>query len=135
MRKKLVIPESLVTLFVLHWNGNSHNTVTRHNINRGWCYQFALVIKSIYGGDLITSKDDSDHCWVRINGIDYDSDNLTGSDLTQDDEEYLSLDETIEYWSSVGRSGEVDENILSLVLMDFMDKKAAQYNFDTIQYY
>lgn len=124
--KRLSIPYELVTTFIQIWNENSLYKVSESRINCGWCYQFALIIQSIYGGQLVTSKYHSDHCWVRINGYDYDSDNLTGSLLKQKDEELMSIDETIEYWSGCGISGEVNEAVISLVILEYMNDKISK---------
>lgn len=112
----------LVDLFVEAWNEERVDDLVAEDINRGWCYQFALVIHQVYGGTLQTPG--LRHAWVRINGVDYDSDNLSGTLKMEQwwekpDREFSHPKKFCEQWREVGRSGDI--------AWDVIDRTVAEY--------
>lgn len=118
MEDRLVINPRLISLFVEIWNRNNpERWLWASEINWGWCYQFALVVHGVYGGELVSS---SGHAWVSINGIDYDCNFLDGDRIysfgypeVQDRATFVS------YWSVGGGSGPVDERTINEVIQEF----------------
>lgn len=78
-KKRVTIPESLVNTFLDVWNDENGESVERWEINSGWCYQFAVVVRFALGSDVHLYSDmDGGHCWVKIGDYFYDSDHLKG---------------------------------------------------------
>lgn len=80
--KRVTIPKSLVDTFVRVWNETNGGNwyVEADDINCGWCYQFAIVVKRTLNVDVdIYSDTDGGHCWVKIDGYYYDSEHLKGT--------------------------------------------------------
>lgn len=89
----------------------------RSDINCGWCYQIAVVFKRIYGGEYVTPG--YRHAWIRINGLDYDSDNLSGvPDLgvKWSPGEVVNEEELCDIWGERGNTGEVRMDIVEEVV-------------------
>lgn len=74
---KEIVTNELVDLFVNTWNrdNNKWREVHKGWINQGWCYQFAILLRRLHGGELWY---DNGHAWVKINGRFYDSDHPEG---------------------------------------------------------
>src|SRR5271165_6624695 len=103
--KRVAIPKSLVDTFVRVWNESNGGNwyVDADDINCGWCYQFAIVIKRALDIEVnIYSDTDGGHCWVKIGEYYYDSENLKGTKHAPTfNEKYLgpiSVRRTQEIW-------------------------------------
>ena len=122
-RKKVFveIPKELVQAFVTAWNKLNHNRYNEglqaHEINRGWCYQFALVMKKVYK-NRCTIYTNRCHAWVKMNGLFYDSDHREGTDdrweidNSHDEPRHVTMGECEEYWNKNGSSGEVRWDVI-----------------------
>lgn len=126
MKSQPIIDTRLVDIFVETWNeltnnevaGNGH-TLSRHRVNNGWCYQMAILIRMIYGGKLISTRDYSGHAWVRIGTRDYDSDHREGVQpgkiwrfWGEDTTQVCSLKPFQKGWKRYGYSGKVRMDVL-----------------------
>lgn len=108
-----MIDSRLVDLFVETWNEMDSKVLTEDNINWGWCYQFALVMLYIYGGEI---QYNASHAWLLKDGIMYDSENLEGGYPESYDwyelEPNFCLEEFKDFWANSGISGPVREDIV-----------------------
>ena len=76
------VSPKLVQLFVDEWNnsvGGGPFEVWKGGINCGWCYQFAFLLRKLYGKKAQLCYDDR-HAWVKIGRKYYDSSTLDGVD-------------------------------------------------------
>lgn len=121
----MTVDYRLVDIFVRVWNRNHRSWfggegLVAENINWGWCYQFALVIHGVYGGELISS---CGHAWVRIGEWDYDSEHLSGGDIYSYGRSVYDRDQFISYWNNGGGSGPVCETTIAETIQEFMKLK------------
>ena len=119
--ERVKIDPMLVDLFLDTWEQYRSEYLGLWDINRGWCYQFALVIYQVYGGTLQTPG--FGHAWVKISGLDYDCVNLNGTDLKprwgEPRPEYEDLEEFCSQWSNVGNSGRVDWDVIEQTVAEY----------------
>lgn len=118
------VPDELIQMFILAWNHHNERKVTRWNLNFGWCYHFALLLKRFHG-DTAQLQCDWHHAWVEIDGKLYDSDRPRGvcarSELTcsRRDPDRLRLgiseEEFIAFWET-GGSGPVQLRVIEQAL-------------------
>jgi hypothetical protein len=117
--------ERLTKIFVNVWCGNSHlvkkssvKEVKDYQINGGWCYQFALVMKEIYPNAQLMMNES--HVWVMIGNGCYDSTYFDcdprsfEKQLWRADGKPTTVKEVEEYWNPVGISGEIQWDIIKL---------------------
>ena len=77
--KRVTIPKSLVDTFCRVWYENNEDYIDKDDINCGWCYQFAVLVKRALNVKVELYTDlDGGHCWVKIGNYFYDSDHLNG---------------------------------------------------------
>lgn len=127
MKPRLIIDPILVDIFVDTWNRFNESDsylaeITHECINRGWCYQFAMVVHELYGGKLMSN--DPFHAWVEIEGFAYDTDNLDGIEprlFWHYDKAFQSEDkkhfESI--WDGLGGSGSIQYDVVNAVVEEF----------------
>jgi hypothetical protein len=126
---KVKIPKYVVDTFVESWNETHSYHIERSDINRGWCYQFAVIVYEIY-----KNKHDCElvftfgHCWIKMNGRHYDAINIEGVDDPGDlcclsryswggiVHTHKSVQELDDHWSAMGNSGAVDWKTVRLTL-------------------
>jgi hypothetical protein len=115
---KVRIDKELIYLFLETWNEYTGDNLTYDRINYGWCYQLALVIHGIYGGELVTPG--YSHAWVNIDGLDYDSENLRGGNIAkyydEDDVMPYTRSHFIKVWSTRGNSGDVRLDVVKATI-------------------
>ena len=127
--KPLEIPEDLVKTFVFVWNSHTSSAIDyRHRrevaqdwINYGWCYQFALVLKKVYGKECeVWSDTTGGHCWVKIGDLFYDSASRQGLPYPitfwggiEQVERNISLARVAELWNHAGRSGPIHLKVIA----------------------
>ena len=126
---RVVIPARLVSAFVKAWNRANEDIdddydeatdfLEADEINGGWCYQFALLLKKVYGRKC-TLYMDSDHVWVKMSGRFYDSDHRGGVvsvyQLGVDDYRYqhATPQQVIDEWGCRGNSGPVRWDVIEM---------------------
>jgi hypothetical protein len=130
MKRGVQADPAIVDCFVEAWNIlEPENDVWASILNEGWCYQFALVFQAVYGGTIVS--DSPCHCWVIIDGLHYDSENLNGVEEGLWSYDYWYETNTIKdlrrEWDGVGNSGPVREDVVELALKKYArrNKKVA----------
>ena len=125
MRKKIV-PEKLVKDFVDTWNkmtvddGDWASSLERSEINFGWCYQLAILLRK-YHGPKAQLWFNHYHCWIEIDGVHYDTDHPEGTTLDTmavDEPPVMrraSITATADAWCE-GGSGEVNLDVIEAIL-------------------
>lgn len=133
------IDKKLVHAFIMQWNKRiPENKLTWIDINSGRCYQFALVVQFLYGGEL---RSTCNHAWVNIDGIDYDAWNLNGTNIDPgvycpifrsvgvfcDVCDELGCGQTdilpqdfIEFWDEFGGSGPVEDLVIQATIDSYL---------------
>lgn len=113
-----MISNELVDLFLEVWKEKEGHAPSKRKINYGWCYQFALVLYRVYGGELWSAEDD--HAWIKVDGKHYDSEHLTGvvdpKKLSYCKPRIIGEKEFIEFWNDGGGSGKVRLEIIEEVV-------------------
>lgn len=131
------IPRSLIDLFVEQWNRRvrrSYDKVSAGMINSGWCYQFALAVKKVWG-ERCQLWSNCHHAWVEIDDRFYDSNHPAGVDRYEElgrmayqcfgcEDAYLEpgpvTEQTlIKYWSRYGATKPVRVDIAEEVALTF----------------
>jgi hypothetical protein len=121
------VSDSLIDLFVKTWVKHNPNSSLEHEtINEGWCYQFAPIIKEIFGEEAKIISN-SFHAWVRIGRKHYDSDHPNGVSLQEigwsiREKPFVvgSTDELRQFWLKWhGLSGELRKDIIEEVVNTF----------------
>lgn len=130
---RLVIDGRLIQLFVENWNyrTSGYEHITINDINYGWCYQVAILLQKIYGGRLITPG--SRHAWVRIKGVEYDSEHMSGGNISKTYRRWserqvqkngliapMRREDFINLWSDIGNSGMVRMDIIDSTIDDYL---------------
>ena len=114
------IPQELVTCFVKAWNKSDEtdDLLQEWQINRGWCYQFALLIKEVYGSKCHLYMDQG-HAWVKIGRkYYYDCVHLNGTTDMGDirswggDPSEVSTKDLVTHWEVDGYSGDVQWGVI-----------------------
>jgi len=114
-----VIDPNLVETFVTVWNKRNNSSIGVSSINCGWCYQFAVVIVAIYGGEFMTPG--WYHAWVKVDGLNYDSANLKGTtDENMQAGKVVSYEKLKEIWDERGSSGPIQEDTLLEVIETYL---------------
>jgi hypothetical protein len=114
------VTKELVELFVKTWNKRSDHEVSVETLNCGWCYQFAVLLKRLYG-DKVSLYHDNSHAWVKIGSKYYDSDHRSGvSQLGLISHfgfiyENISERQLIDHWRH-GNTGRVNGRIINEVI-------------------
>src|SRR5271154_6717720 len=98
----LIVPDGLTSAFRTLWEKKTGRYV--HDINSGWCYQFALILKLIHG-DKAKIYYNYVHAWIEIDGILYDADYPLGMKRVHNQSE-VAVDDAVGYWNTNGISGE-----------------------------
>lgn len=129
-RAQFQIDPNLVKVFVKVWNKHySYRKVEHWYINSGWCYQFAVLVRRVYGDKVkIYSDMDGGHCWVKVGTLFYDSDHLEGvkHSLTMSRNPHsknISMKQVCEIWEKRGASGPVDLEVIELALKTYKKRK------------
>jgi|ERR1700687_492648 len=120
-----VIPSGLIKHFEKTWEKRTGENV--HDINYGWCYQFALILHRIHGNKvkLCTTYG---HAWVEYDGKHYDSDFPRGTKTMPIPESelpfsYVTPEQLAERWDTYGFSGEVRWDIINEVATIYLSPK------------
>lgn len=121
-----IVPNGLAELFIDVWHRRTG--VKPWSINRGWCYQFALVLARLHADKGVKLHTTVGHAWIEIDGVFYDSDTPQGTTeplCSYYEPEQLSMQNFEEFWYSRGGSGPVNWDVIEEVIDIFQEKKAA----------
>lgn len=119
--KRFKIPVKLIELFCKKFG------IDPSEINSGWCYQFAFMLKNVYGKK-VTIIDSCGHVFVEIGNRYYDSQHPFGVECAEDlvlpclcgehdDNEYWEdEEESIERrWNDCGGSGCIQWKLINKI--------------------
>ena len=118
---KMIIPLELLKIFRKTWKECTGDEVL--DINRGWCYQFALILHAIHGDKVKLCSTDQ-HVWVEFNGKHYDSEHRHGSKhpldkgLIRSGHWYGNVKEIERYWNCYGIGGPVRWDVINRVVTE-----------------
>jgi hypothetical protein len=109
-----IVPDGLAEQFLDAWEKTTGERP--HNINNGWCYQFALILYCIHGGKVRLCNTDQ-HAWIVFEGKHYDSDHPDGSAEPLDrgcflEPTYMTMLEMEAHWNRHGIEGPVRWDII-----------------------
>lgn len=111
---------ALPELFAQSWNETIGDDLPPWAINRGWCYQFAMVLYMLAHamGKRPVFVQTHNHAWVEIDGVHYDSENLKGAAhaLSPWGPKRVQLRDALEFWANNGRSGRVRFDVVKKTL-------------------
>jgi len=122
-----MLDKNLPQLFMDAWYEVTGERIK--TINKGHCYQFALLLGAILG-EGTTYHYSSRHCWIAYQGLYYDSDCLDG---TANHWEICSgapngpidVRSVIKYWAKHGMSGKVRWDVINRLAVKYLIDRAA----------
>lgn len=114
------VAKDLPRKFASTWRKVTGEPLTIEQINWGWCYQFALVLRKLYGKRAQLYYNEY-HAWVEIDGLKYDADRIHGvkqfkHSVYKEDVIKANMKKTEEYWNTSGTSGVVRWDVINEVI-------------------